>query len=393
MRWHGRISILKGRRKALGFTLIELLVVIAIIAILIALLLPAVQQAREAARRSQCKNNLKQIGLALHNYHDVFLQFPPGAIGPSNVGSGGTNTAVLGSKWAWGTSILPQIDRQNTLDDLGVKAPDYASVLSPNTGFPVRYNAVGLRIPIYRCPSTDGIYDGNTLRGLGNSGAALGVPGKSNYVGNMGTRMAVYSPAGTITNGEYTSDTDLTEQFDLDPSSPTIDDADGTLYPGSRIRFRDMADGASNTFLVGERDDNRGAAVWAGIREVGGTEVTGDPSGLGGDIDGLGLMPESITDRPLSGSVEDALGTVMLQINSRDFGGVIRMDSASEQLDLAFYPGFGSKHDSGAHFLFGDGRVEYINDTIDSAPNNLPANFGTLQRLGARNDGQVLPDF
>lgn len=393
MRWHGRISILKGRRKALGFTLIELLVVIAIIAILIALLLPAVQQAREAARRSQCKNNLKQIGLALHNYHDVYLQFPPGAIGPSDAGTGGTNTQQLGSKWAWAASILPQIDRQNTFDDLGLTAPSYDLVLSPNTTFPTRYNAVGLRIPIYRCPSTDSIYDGNTLRGIGNSGANLGVPGKSNYVGNMGTRVATFAPAGTVVSGEINSGASVTEQFDLDPNSATVDDADGVLYPGSKIRFRDMADGASNTFLVGERDDNRGAAVWAGVREVGGTAITSDPSGLGAAIDALGLMPETIADRPLCCMVEDALGCALLQINSRDFGGVIRMNTLSEQSDLSYYPCFGSKHDSGAHFLMGDGRVEYINDTIDSSPADLPAGFGTLQRLAARNDGQVLPDF
>jgi len=87
-----------------GFTLIELLVVIAIIAILIALLLPAVQQAREAARRSQCKNNLKQIGLALHNYHDTHRVLPSGWIG---VEPGVGANIEFGSGWGWGTMILP----------------------------------------------------------------------------------------------------------------------------------------------------------------------------------------------------------------------------------------------------------------------------------------------
>src|SRR4051812_6730319 len=87
-----------------GFTLIELLVVIAIIAVLIALLLPAVQQAREAARRSQCKNNLKQIGLALHNYHDTANTLPPGWIGDPT----GSNA---GNRWGWGTMILPYLDQ------------------------------------------------------------------------------------------------------------------------------------------------------------------------------------------------------------------------------------------------------------------------------------------
>ena len=93
-----------------GFTLIELLVVIAIIAILIALLLPAVQQAREAARRTQCRNNLKQLGLAMHNYHDVFLTFPSGWIAvDAGVPSAHAGTSGLG----WGAMLLPQIDQAN----------------------------------------------------------------------------------------------------------------------------------------------------------------------------------------------------------------------------------------------------------------------------------------
>ena len=92
-----------------GFTLIELLVVIAIIAILIALLLPAVQQAREAARRSQCKNNIKQIGLALHNYHDTFNKLPAAYYLLS--ASAGSATPVTSQAWGWGTMILPYIDQ------------------------------------------------------------------------------------------------------------------------------------------------------------------------------------------------------------------------------------------------------------------------------------------
>src|SRR5215813_2046814 len=108
--------MMRVRRRS-GFTLIELLVVIAIIAVLIGLLLPAVQQAREAARRSQCKNNLKQMGLAMHNYHDVYQCFPPGYLGypAGNGGSCATinNTTQRGQGWGWGAFLLPYLDQGN----------------------------------------------------------------------------------------------------------------------------------------------------------------------------------------------------------------------------------------------------------------------------------------
>jgi prepilin-type N-terminal cleavage/methylation domain-containing protein len=131
-----------------GFTLIELLVVIAIIAILIALLLPAVQQAREAARRSQCRNNLKQVGLAIHNYHDAFNTIPPAWISTQfQVAAGDV------SHWSWGTFLLPYIDQ----------APLY-SLLQPGTRRLDQNLALGgataaaLTTPltVFRCPSDTG---------------------------------------------------------------------------------------------------------------------------------------------------------------------------------------------------------------------------------------------
>src|SRR5437870_4974281 len=110
--------------RRLGFTLIELLVVIAIIAILIALLLPAVQQAREAARRTQCKNNLKQIGLAYHNYHDVFGQFPKCAILGIDVSTGSLR---FDQSMSWGISILPYIDQAPLFNLYNSSLSEYAA--------------------------------------------------------------------------------------------------------------------------------------------------------------------------------------------------------------------------------------------------------------------------
>ncbi|MDB5387237.1 MAG: hypothetical protein JWM11_2883, partial [Planctomycetaceae bacterium] len=135
---------MKRKRIARGFTLIELLVVIAIIAVLIALLLPAVQQAREAARRTQCRSALKQIGLALHNYHDNTGVLPPGWIG---VNATGQPFVDGGNGWGWAARILPQMDQAPLFQALNFSLP----LMDP-----MHATARARMLPIYRCPSDVG---------------------------------------------------------------------------------------------------------------------------------------------------------------------------------------------------------------------------------------------
>src|SRR4051794_14067209 len=170
------MSLSQRRPQRPGFTLIELLVVISIIAVLIALLLPAVQAAREAARRSHCVNNLKQIGIALHNYHDVMGVFPPGYVSAQSPGSnpltGGNDT---GAGWAWGSMILPQIEQDSLFH-----AINFSLSVSPAAN-----NTVSLmRINAYLCPS-DGTPNSVPVRDATNL-KTVDTVATGNYVGVFG---------------------------------------------------------------------------------------------------------------------------------------------------------------------------------------------------------------
>lgn len=210
-----------------GFTLIELLVVIAIIAILIALLLPAVQQAREAARRSTCKNNIKQIGLALHNYHDTFKIFPPGYIGGNDI----TSATGAGTGWAWSVFILPYIDQ----------APLY-NQLNPGNVMDLNNSTIKdlckTVIPGYLCPSdTLRTPDNNPDYALTIDGTAGHRIGCNNYLANAG------SDSIDCRQGE----------------------TNGIFFNNSNIRIKDIIDGTTNTILVSERDfENHEGGSWAG---------------------------------------------------------------------------------------------------------------------------------
>jgi len=195
------------RTRAHGFTLVELLVVIAIIGVLVALLLPAVQAAREAARRSSCSNNLKQIGIALHNYHDTHLTFP---FGWSNRGQG------------WSALILPQIEQGPLYDTLQwAESNNWDTDNTPNE------RAAGTFIPTYRCPSAA------IPRNVSNQGIPLRVP-------------ATYRGVASST-----ADSD-------DPSTSVVGralqqrDMEGIFFGDSRINMAHITDGTSNTFMVGE---------------------------------------------------------------------------------------------------------------------------------------------
>ena len=216
------------RRRWLGFTLIELLVVIAIIAILIALLLPAVQQAREAARRTQCKNSLKQLGLALHNYHDTFTMFPPGKL--TNVYD---NAAAQGAPgWAWGSGlswrvmVLPYMDQAPIYNQINFFGDWYQFRNTTNTV----NNILPIIIPAFFCPSDPTIKI---------SGGQAG----TNYAGIDDSGDLSPAPPQIVTCGGSGID-----PYDTNPSTTGLR---GALdYRGRPIS--DFIDGTSNTVMVGE---------------------------------------------------------------------------------------------------------------------------------------------
>lgn len=325
---------MRTQRTKRGFTLIELLVVIAIIAILIALLLPAVQQAREAARRTQCKNNLKQMGLALHNYHDVYLTFPPGFV---------DQNMQTASNWGWGTYVLPYIDQAPLFNQLDVgRNGGLGVVLGSAAAIDVTKRAsMSQPLPAFKCPS-DTAPDVNTRHEMLDSLDALHQLATSNYVGVHGT-------------SQWT------------PSSSALE---GTFGRNTRVRIRDMTDGTSNTIVIGERSwelDNPAtgnkapcnAAVVYGLGSV--------PGGAGPGIDVTTLM---LGLGGINSVVDDALGNPECRT------------------------GFSSRHAGGVQTLMGDGAVRFVSENIESDPDPTDANRNFLfENLLSKNDGNVVGEF
>lgn len=324
-----------------GFTLVELLVVIAIIGILVALMLPAVQMAREAARRMQCTNNLKQIGVAMHNYHEIHGSFPSGSVTKPNASGsmpGGRES------WGWHVFIMPQMEQQGLYDQLRPNERRLANVFdTPDEVLLQTY------IAPYHCPSDarKSVVSKTVRMFLGNNNRDLDV-GKSNYAGVMG----LYDGAVDFNGGSNGEN-------------------NGVFFNNSKIRLADILDGTSTTFCVGERETGCAAASWPGVR---------NPPG------------------PCHCGVYHNRGRVSIKLNhpspytphSPHSG--CPCDSCTE--------GFSSRHPGGGNFLFCDGSVHFVPDTIGFdnsvarsaitgfAPLPNPELLGVYQRLGIRDDGQ-----
>ena len=326
-------------KRGRGFTLVELLVVIAIIGILVALLLPAIQSARESARRMTCKNNLKQLGLAAQIYHDANRAFPAGFEDTDLVSSENAD-------WAWPVRLFPFLELKSEYEGLKASDTKLQTILlglgnkpgdTAIASYPAQYQnfvrVTSTRIPTFLCPSLPDVpenirtnfSDGPNLY-IRDDGVAT-----SNYVGCFG----VATPNDGISFSG---------------------DKGGVFAAIKRIRTREITDGTSKTFMFGERGlpgvDNK-ETVWLGIPKAPGNTN--------------------------HGSAICALSSFVLN--------PIPAAPARE-----IRSGFSSHHPGGAHFTLADGAVVFIEETIGFG-GRTPDSFGVFQRLAVRNDGQVIGDY
>ena len=338
-----------------GFTLIELLVVIAIIAVLIALLLPAVQQAREAARRSQCQNNLKQIGLALHNYHGVHKQFPPALIFSGALeGSAVTNMAADGqthvlNHTGW-MMLLPFLELGNLYDAWN---PNVASSPAdngnsgplrntPTTAYDANLVVTQTPIDVLRCP-TEPILGPPPAVTSGQYAHLQGAT--TNYVFAGGEYNEHHRPYIVYTSSRTTM-----------PVGPNVNNQ-GMFGNNSSARIASVSDGLTNSIAIGE--------------------ITLDLS--------------STSYRPLWGQGRNTgiYGIVTPTTDPAHVGNCRYRINASYNCDGAndgrsYARVFSSEHEGGAHFLLGDGSVRFISESID---------WPTFCYLNFIRDGQVVGDF
>jgi prepilin-type N-terminal cleavage/methylation domain-containing protein len=344
----GTMDFIRASRRKRGFTLIELLVVIAIIAVLVALLLPAVQQAREAARRSSCKNNVKQLCLALHNYHDIANCFPPGNM----YGTGGCQPTGAKRGPPWTVCILPQLDEAPLFNTFNFNNsfPSYSwgaiggGGASGDNGGP---NDIGWQLPMpkMQCPS-DPISPPSS-----NHSDYFGVQG--------GTSVAQPTPWCNLGSGG-------TGRMFMN---------NGILYLNSNIRIGDVIDGSTMTFLVGESNymlakGGRGGGntgdywSWAsGVRDSGGTSIASVIAGCNLPINSV-LLGTQLAN---GGNCDTAFGN----------GTIDPTFPAPPNEQGIMTRTFGSFHVGGCHFGMADGSVQFISQNI---------NLNNYLALGVRND-------
>lgn len=344
----------------------ELLVVIAIIALLVSLLMPAVQQAREAARRTACQNNLKQIGLALHNYHDTFKTFPPGWTtnwANYNRKSSGSIPANH-STWSWHVMILPQLE-QSALH-LAVRPGADPFTVSLLNGTIVK--ELQRSLPIYLCPSDSGP-SLNQLRGLPNDPTGMFDSDGAN------DGMCGSDPAMTVARGSYVGSRGVAGVL----QSPSVGAVgNGIFERDSKVGIADIIDGTSNTILASER---------AYLTPVGGC-------GHGGALWSGTSLFHSSPCAPDAGPYS-LVATMAVNMNG-ELSCIPNCPNLYPPPPNVFF-GVSSMHRGGANFLLCDGSVRFIGENvhsfIDVSNPNDTSKWGTYQRLAHLSDRRTLGDF
>lgn len=288
-----------------GFTAVELLVVIAIVGVILGLILPAMQQTRRSALRVECLNNLRQLGLALHNYESNARMFPPGYVTRFDVKGN-----EVGPGWGWATQLLPYMEQTAVAQTIAVSA----DVLDPANS-----TIRGVHIRAFLCPTDRPPPNWSVREGLPTNafGALLGRVPSSSYVGVAGI-------------------------------GPIVGDSGGFFRRNEGLRFAEVLDGMSQTLAIGERGHALGLATW----------IAAIPS--------ASLCPEGNPDDVRIGGASMVLGAVA-------------PDGRTTAAD-----GFRGDHGiPGAQFVFGDGSVRFLGDSIDPA---------LYRALASRSGGEMISD-
>ena len=330
-----------------AFTLVELLVVIAIIGVLVGLLLPAVQAAREASRRMQCSNRLKQIGLAIHNYESAFRVFPSGYISYATRNGVGPAWAAIDPDtwdaapgWGWGALILPFLEQGNLANGLDFARPAWDVF---------NRELIQTTLPGFLCPSSSGQADAFTLRD--KSGGALmryGAPirvGRSNYIASHGQESCWGDCGSSLTGLVFTNIyTSQTQTIRIEGNAANV--ADGPFYRNSKVGFRDITDGTSTTIFISEHSSKLSDKAWVGA------------------IPGAFTHPRFTTPE----NAPDAAATLTL----------MHIGPSGGELDITGFPiihpmnfptyhvgQMYAEHPGGGNVLYGDGSVRFMPESID----------------------------
>ena len=350
----------RGQRR--GFTLIELLVVIAIISVLIGLLLPAVQKVRAAAARMSCQNNLKQIGLALHNYEGVNKVFPPAYVTADPRADGTAYGIPYGDQYrngpsgfAWGVFLLPYLEQDNLYRQFRLELPCWA----PESALRAR-----TRLAMFLCPAATGGSDGFEVQQQQGADLRHGVPivrsdgsriffAHSHYVTNAG----IHQPWGRTT--AYCFDYDIAEPIPENGNKPAR--IDGPFYRNSKVTVAGVSDGLSNTVFIGEHSSILSNKTWVGVVPGAVTPPRLDRRPWPSENNGAGCLvgvhsgPDT-HDHP----------QVIIHAPNNPFGHTDEM---------------WGEHEQGCNVLFGDGSVRFVGAFIN--PNTWVA-------LSTRDGGEVV---